>query len=78
MNLIKIAEEVYVDPDDVVSIEHDVVNEYVGMSPSDSTMKEKFNGSRLTLKNGRKVFVNYVMPSEILLILGRREGTAEK
>lgn len=68
--LIEVSPEVFVDPSEVVSVEHDVVKEYESFSPSDCDMRTTFDGSRIILKNGRKVFVNGVMPSLIMKMLG--------
>lgn len=69
IGLVQIAKEVYVVPNDVVSVERQIINSYVGGSPSDSCYEKTFDGSRLILKNGRKVYVNGVMPDGILEIL---------
>jgi hypothetical protein len=66
VNLVEIAKNTFIDPSTVVSIEHDVVNEWATPSPSDSRMVKVFDGTRITLNNGRKVFVNGVMPEEII------------
>ena len=70
MILVRLAPEVFVDPNDVSSIEHDVVKDYRGGSPSDTHYVESFNGTRITLKNGRKVFLNHVMPTKVIEQLG--------
>jgi hypothetical protein len=65
MKLIEVHKEVWIDPEDITSVEHDVVSrDYGGISDCD--MREVFNGTRITLKNGRKVFIDGVMPSVIL------------
>jgi len=68
-NLKQIAPNTFVDPNEVVSIEHDETYRYEGLSPSDSCMIKDFDGTKLTLKNGRKVFINNMMPSEVLELL---------
>ena len=70
MNIIEVATNIFINPDEVVSIEHDGVNRY---TPSGGFISSSFNGSRITLKNGRKVFVDGVMPKEIIAKLSANE-----
>ena len=63
MRLIEIAQNVHINPDEIVSIEHDDLSYEI---PSGGYVGSNFNGTRIILKNGRKVFVNRVMPSEII------------
>lgn len=70
MNLIKIADEVFVRPDEVVSVERDTTYEWESSSPSDSNIRVNFDGSRIILKNGRKIFIRNVFPEAILKTLG--------
>lgn len=68
MKLIKIAPCVFVDPSEVVSVERDTT--YVhGPSPSDTHPYVDFDGSRVTLKSGRKLFVRDVFPEQIIQLL---------
>lgn len=69
MNLIKIAENVYVEPSEVSSVEREIVKKWQSSSPSDGRYVETFNGSRVILKCGRKVYVDGVMPDEIIRCL---------
>lgn len=64
--LTHINDDVYLRSEDVVSVEREIINEYTSPSPSDVRLVETFNGSRVTLKNGRKVFVRGMVPKEIL------------
>jgi hypothetical protein len=68
-NLIKIAPEVFVRSDEVVSVERDTTYKYSSSSPSDYCLLKDFDGSRVILKNGRKVYVRGVFPAEILKML---------
>ena len=69
-HLIKIAPEVYVQKDEVVSVERETTYKWASPSPSDNCLLTDFDGSRVILKNGRKVYVRGVFPDEILKILG--------
>lgn len=69
MKLVQVAEEVYVDPDDISSVQREIVHEYASSNPSDGHKVKTFDGSRIILKNGRKVFVDKVKPEAILLLI---------
>ena len=68
--LIKITDDVIVDPIEVSSVQSEVVHKYCGGSPSDSSTYIDFQGSVMTLKNGRKIYVKFMTPEEILHKLG--------
>jgi len=61
----KITEDVYLNPDCVVSVEYDATYKNVG-SPSDSCMEKDFEGTRVTLNNGRKVFISGLTPAQVM------------
>lgn len=69
-NLIEVHKNIFIDPSEVVSVEHDVVKDYCSASISDHSMYEKFNGSKIYLKNGRKIHIDGVMPKTVLEKLG--------
>lgn len=68
--MIQLADEIFVDPLEVVSVERDTTYKYSSPSPSDSTLLVDFDGSKIFLKNGRKVFVRGIFPKEIMIKLG--------
>ena len=70
--MIKITDEIYVDPDQVVSVEREKVHSYRSYSLSDTTTYCSFDGTRITLKNGRKVFVENIMPDKIMEVLNAK------
>lgn len=65
MNLLKLNETTFIDPLEIVSIEYDATFKNVG-GASDACMVKDFDGTRLTLKNGRKVFIHGMHPSEVV------------
>lgn len=65
---IEVAKEVFIDPAEVASVERDTV--YNSNSPSGTNIYVNFDGSRIILKNGRKIFINKVMPNEVMAKLG--------
>lgn len=73
--MIEIGPEIFVDPKDVSSVEREVISRNGGISLSDCQMVEVFNGSRVILKNGRKIFVDGVLPSKILEKLNIKHET---
>lgn len=76
VNLIQITPEIFVDPSEVVSVEHDQTFRDCG-SISDPCMVKEFDGTRITLKNGRKVFINHTMPSEVISKLSQDKKECE-
>lgn len=66
MSLVKVCEDTYLNPSEVVAVVRDTTYKYESPSPSDTNMIKDFDGSRIVLKCGRKVFVNGVFPDEIL------------
>jgi len=68
--MVQLTDEIFVDPLEVVSVERDTTYKYSSPSPSDSTLLVDFDGSKIFLKNGRKVFVRGVFPKEIMQKLG--------
>jgi len=54
--MIEISDNVFVDPKDVAAVEEHIVTKYLG-SFSDSYPVKDFEGSRIILKNGRKIYV---------------------
>lgn len=75
-NFIKLAPEVYVKPDEVISVERETTYKDRSPSPSDSCLIKDFDGSRVILKNGRKIYIRDVFPDAILKMLstGERNG----
>ena len=71
--LLKIDDETYIVPTEIVSIVADATFKVSGDSPSDTCMVKDFEGSKITLKNGRKIFVKNKTPDEILKILEHGE-----
>lgn len=67
--MLKITENVYVDPNDVSSVEREICRQFISTRPSGGHYKETFNGSRIILKNGQKVYADKIMPDEVLRIL---------
>lgn len=65
MNLVEITESIIVDPLEVCSIQEEKIERYRGSSPSDSHTYIDFEGSVMTLKNGRKIFVRGLNPKQI-------------
>lgn len=63
MKLVEITPEILVDPEDVSSIQEEILHRDGGF-PSGESWSE-FAGSVITLKNGRKVFVKGVRPQEV-------------
>ena len=70
MALIQLTDDVLVNPDDVSSIQREVINEYTSPSISDNSMMCTFDGSIVTLKSGRKIAVRGLTPKEIEMRLG--------
>ncbi len=68
--MIKITEEIFLIPSEVVSVEREIVNKWVPDRPSSGHYEQDFYGSRITLKNGQKVFVRGMEPNEIIVKLG--------
>lgn len=68
--MIQITEDIFIDPAEVASVERDTTYKYDSPSPSDATLLVDFDGSKIFLKNGRKVFVRNIFPKEIMQKLG--------
>lgn len=68
--IVEINDELFIDTDEVVSVEREIVKEFRSSSPSDGYYVETFNGSRVILKNGRKIYANGVMPKDLMKKLG--------
>lgn len=68
--MIKITDDIFIDPTEVASVERDTTYKYSSPSPSDTTLLVDFDGSKIFLKNGRKVFVRNIFPKEIMQKLG--------
>lgn len=66
--MIKITEDVYINKEDLVSIQREETVSWHG-SPSDSYPVKDFSGSVLTLKNGRKIYVKGLYPQDIMELL---------
>ena len=73
--LVKVCNNTYINPSEVVAVVHDTTYKYRTASPSDTNMIKDFDGSRIVLKCGRKVFVNGVFPDEILAKLEAPPGS---
>lgn len=65
--IVEINDELFIDTDEVVSVEHEN-NSYE--TPSGGYVGRNFNGSRVILKNGRKIYVNGMKPKELMEKLG--------
>lgn len=63
MNLVEITESILIDPNEVSSIQREVIIRSIGWSGRTVT------GSVITLKNGRKIFVKNKTPGDILKII---------
>lgn len=70
MKLIKIDDNTFLNSDEVCSVEYDCTYKYGSESPSDTCLIKDFEGTRVILKNGRKVFIKNIMPDEIVEKLG--------
>lgn len=66
MKLVSITENVFIDPTEVCSVQAEQVKNYTSGSISDHTMHVTFDGSIITLKNGRKIAVDKFSPQMIL------------
>lgn len=62
---VEINSKVIVDPDEVCSIQEEITSQDMSSGPSGSCMRETFRGSVMTLKNGRKIYVETLTPREI-------------
>lgn len=68
--MIKITEDVFILREDVVSIQREIVTKFHSTSPSDCGYETtEFNGSVITMKNGRKIFIPTLVPVEIQNLL---------
>lgn len=65
--IVEINDELFIDTDEVVSVEHEN-NSY--NTPSGGYVGGNFNGSRVILKNGHKIYVNGIMPKDLMNKLG--------
>lgn len=72
--IVEIAPEVYIDSEEFASVERDTTYKYSSPSPSDTTLLVDFDGSKIFLKNGRKIFVKGIFPKEVMLKLGLIKG----
>jgi hypothetical protein len=66
--MIEVVENVFINPDEVASVEEHVTTKYLG-SFSDSYPVKDFEGSRVILKSGRKIYIK-APPIFILKKLG--------
>lgn len=64
MAMIKLKAGVFVNPDDISSIQHEELWRNVG-SITDYVSKKYFDGSIVTLKCGRKISIADIKPEEI-------------
>lgn len=70
MTLVKLTDDVFVNPNEVVTVERlDMSYE----TPSGGFVNSSFNGSRIILKCGRKLHLNKIMPDEIMAKLNQAE-----
>jgi hypothetical protein len=67
MNLIMVKQGIEVDPTDISSIQEEVA--YTSNSPSGSSSYISFKGSVITLKNGRKIYVEGMTPEAVKSII---------
>jgi len=65
--IVEIRDDLFIDTSEVVSVEHEN-NSYD--TPSGGYVGGNFNGSRVILKNGHKIYVNGMMPRDLMLKLG--------
>lgn len=70
-NLVEIAPEIFVKPCEVVAVQRETTYKYASQSPSDCCLLTDFDGSRVILENGRKVYVRGVFPAAIIAILNK-------
>jgi hypothetical protein len=73
--LVFITDEVVVEPSEVCSIQEEKVTRYSSPSPSDSSVYTEFEGSVMTLKNGRKIYVRGMTPKQIYAVLTKSNGS---
>jgi hypothetical protein len=66
--MIKLKEDVYVYPKEICSIQHETLWRKVG-SISEFVSQKYFDGSIVTLKNGRKISINDLKPDEIFKMI---------
>lgn len=74
--MIQITKDIIVDENEVCSIQREIVERYSSPSISDTSTEITFNGSVMTLKNGRKIYVPTLTPEDILALL--TQPTEEK
>lgn len=67
--MIKINENIYINKDDLVSVQEEIVTKYSSPNPSDFSTYYDFVGSVMTMKNGRKIFVRGMSPKEIMNVV---------
>lgn len=68
MNLIEVAKDVFIDPNEVASVEYDATYKWSGSWSGGCNIKD-FEGSRVTMKNGRKIFIKDVSPHTVMVRL---------
>lgn len=73
MKLVKLKDGVFVSPDEVCSVQHEELWRDYG-SITDFVSTKYFDGSIVTLKNGRKIAINNLKPCEIFELLKGDEG----
>lgn len=61
--MIEITKDIFICKEDVSSIQREVVHD--SSSPSGGSIYASFEGSVITLKNGRKIFVPGLTPTNI-------------
>jgi hypothetical protein len=74
--MIKLKENVYVNPGEIASIQHEELWTTVG-SITDFIRKKYFDGSIVTLKCGRKISIPDVKPDQIAEKIKQTEGDGE-
>lgn len=65
--IVEINDELFIDTDEVVSVERENCSYH---TPSGGYVSSNFDGSRVILKNGRKIYVNGMMPKDLMTRLG--------
>ncbi len=63
--MIEVTEKIIVDPTEVCSVQEEIVREYIPAPISDGSMHTTFEGSVMTLKNGRKIYIKGMTPKQI-------------
>ncbi len=66
MSIVQITDKIFFERSEFASCQEEIVRRDMSRSISDENIQTVFEGSVITLKNGRKIYVEGMTPAQIL------------